>query len=86
MQNGRFELGLYGEWRKVVPVEDFYDVLLDAHVRIQGHGGYKKLLKAVNISFSLFCFVVVVILFLSEMQTQYQNYYTDIIVIFTVLD
>ena len=86
MQNGRFELGLYGEWRKVVPVEDFYDVLLDAHVRIQGHGGYKKLLKAVNISFSLFCFVVVVILFLSEMQTQYQSYYTDIIVIFTVLD
>lgn len=60
LQNGRFELGMYGEWRKVVPVEDFYDVLLDAHVRIQDHGGYKKLLKAVN-DVLLFLFVVVVL-------------------------
>ena len=47
LQEGVIEKGVYGEWRKVVPVEEFYDVLLDAHVRIQGHGGYKNLLRAV---------------------------------------
>jgi hypothetical protein len=49
LQEGRIQEGMYGEWRKVVPVEDFYDVLLDAHVSIQNHGGYKSLMKAVCI-------------------------------------
>ena len=46
-QNGQIEQGVYGEWRRVVAVEEFYDVLLDTHERIQKHGGYKNLRKAV---------------------------------------
>ncbi|XP_070173882.1 KRAB-A domain-containing protein 2-like isoform X2 [Littorina saxatilis] len=49
--SGRCELGMFGEWRKVVPVEEFYDVLLDAHVQIQNHGGYKNLLKALEVNY-----------------------------------
>ncbi|XP_076453962.1 uncharacterized protein LOC143289045 isoform X2 [Babylonia areolata] len=47
LMDGVIEKGKYKQWRRVVPVEEFYDVLLDTHVHVLKHGGYKILLKAV---------------------------------------
>ncbi|XP_076435623.1 SCAN domain-containing protein 3-like [Babylonia areolata] len=51
-KNGQIEKGMYGEWRKVVSVEEYYDILLNTHVRVLNHGGYRALMKALEKDFT----------------------------------
>ncbi|KAL8588275.1 hypothetical protein ACOMHN_008578 [Nucella lapillus] len=53
-QNGRIEQGTYGEWRKVVCVEEFYDILLETHVAQLNHGGYRNLQKSLELNYACF--------------------------------
>ncbi|KAL8624519.1 hypothetical protein ACOMHN_053062 [Nucella lapillus] len=51
-ENGVAEQGRYKQWRRVLPVEDFYHTLLETHVQVQKHGGYKTLLRTLQLDYA----------------------------------
>ena len=40
---------ILSEWRRVVPVEDFFDAISEIHCKQKGHIGSKKTINEVNI-------------------------------------